>query len=480
MKNLFAALSLVLSFSMVVSQECETYFDLERWAMQGTPDASWQLISSSDVINTAYIFPPTFFVGNEEMINVLIKGTMSVETLGDDDFIGVVFGYHKPNQLAHNNPYNFFLFDWKSETEVVPYPALEGFRLSYYNGIITMRDQDKYFWGRVDDPPTRNLMLEKYGDTLGWQPNTKYQFELLYTSNRIRIKIDDVVIFEHEGCFDAGKVGFYCMSQDNTRFEDFRYQYIVDFVPFPKTSCVDDTIQFISFDLACSEFPDFVKSMVWDFGDGHTSTEINPEHSYAEDGEYTVSLIVRTGDDCIDTVINTVVVKPYPYVDIGNDTTLFECSSITFDAGNPGSSYLWSTGETSQNIELVELSEDIGVWVAVNKNGCIAGDSVFVEIEPVQKKLFFPNAFTPDGDGFNDLFLPIGLTENVTIYQLSIFNRWGQQVFETSNPNAGWDGKYVGEPLQLGVYTYKVSYRIESSCIGTQDYAEQAIVTLVK
>ena len=255
MKSLLLSIVIFLILINGFGQECVNEFDFNQFSMQGTPEAEWKVLSSVDVINISYVFPATMYVGSQEMINVLIKGTLSVESTTDDDFIGVLFGYHQPTQLADNNNYNFFLFDWKGETGSSTYTAFEGFRLSHYDGYIKMEDQNKYMWGRIDEPPVRNLIDEKYGDTLGWEPNTKYQFELLYTSNRIRIKIDDQIIFEREGCFDAGRVGFYCMSQDFTRFENFTYQYIVDFVPVPEAACHGETINFYSFNLSCSEFP---------------------------------------------------------------------------------------------------------------------------------------------------------------------------------------------------------------------------------
>ena len=220
--------------------------------------------------------------------------------------------------------------------------------------------------------------------------------------------------------------------------------------------------------------------MKWDFGDGNTSTEINPDHIYEKEGDYSVSLIVNTTDGCIDTVTKIVTVKPYPVVDLGNDTLVPACSSLSLDAGNPGSSYLWSTGAISQYIELKELSNDTNVWVVVDKKGCLTSDSILIDVETVQEKLYFPNAFTPDGDGNNDIFSAIGLTNDVSVYHLVIFNRWGQQVFETSNPNDGWDGRYTGEILGPAVYAYKVAYRIERSCTGGQDFSELATVTLVR
>jgi gliding motility-associated-like protein len=448
--------------------------------MEGTPDGFWNVLDSTDAINGVYVFPPTLLVSPFSLINVLIKGTISVESRTDIDFIGVVFGYHKPTHLDDDNTHQYYLFDWRAGTASFDgYTAFEGFRLSKYNGFITREEQKKYFWGNENNPPQRQLLLEKYGGGLGWDPHVKYDLELLYTSNRIRIKIDDEIIFETEGCFGAGKFGLYCMSQDYTRFENFTYQNIVDFVPVPPNVCVGEVINFKCFDLACSDFPDFVESLEWDFGDGLTSSTINPDHIFTDEGEYSVALQMNTIDGCVDTVVKNVTVKPFPLVDIGSDTIVPSCSNIEFDAGNQGSEYLWSNGSNTQTIQLEKVFKDTTVWVAVDKNGCLAGDTVFIGVEPIQEMLYYPNAFTPNGDGQNDEFRAVGNTDNIFSYSLLIFNRWGQLIYESNDPNAGWDGRYNGEPMPADTYIYRAIYRIESSCIVGQDFSEMATVTIV-
>ncbi len=74
------------------------------------------------------------------------------------------------------------------------------------------------------------------------------------------------------------------------------------------------------------------------------------------------------------------------------------------------------------------------------------------------KSLLVPNAFTPNGDGLNDLFKPIIRCPTVT-YLLRIYNRWGQRVFETADAGAGWDGRFEGEaqPSDLYVWTVEIS-----------------------
>jgi len=77
-----------------------------------------------------------------------------------------------------------------------------------------------------------------------------------------------------------------------------------------------------------------------------------------------------------------------------------------------------------------------------------------VEINP-PLSVYIPNAFTPDGDGLNDLFIPVG--KGITEYTLQIFDRWGELIFQSSDFNKGWDGTYKSEPVPMGSYVYKIS-----------------------
>ena len=448
--------------------------------MQGTPNAYWKVLSSTEVIDTTWLFPATFFVSPNEMINVLIKGKVVVERDNDNDFIGLVFGYKKPTQLAEDNTYNFYLFDWKSEDEKSNNRgAHEGFRLSYYNGYFVRADQHAYFVADVNNPPLRRLLKYKYGETLGWQPFQEYEIELQYTSTLIRILVDGELIFEHEGCFQPGKFGFYCMSQAYANFKDFTYQQFIDFTPSKDAVCVEEEITFYPYDLNCGSIPNFIDSIHWDFGDGTTSTETIPTHSYEHADIYSIELIVHKNDDCIDTLIKDVTIHPIPIVDLGVDINMQACSSLILDAENPGSSYLWSTGAATQAIELVNLATDTSVWVVVDSRGCLNSDTVFIDVETIQEQLYFPNAFTPNFDGENDKFAPVGNTSNVTNYHMVIYNRWGQQIFETIDPNQSWDGSYNNILSPLGTYVYKVSYRTEG-CVEENDYSESTTVTIVK
>jgi gliding motility-associated-like protein len=79
-----------------------------------------------------------------------------------------------------------------------------------------------------------------------------------------------------------------------------------------------------------------------------------------------------------------------------------------------------------------------------------------------------PTGFTPNGDGLNDVFRPLGSAEYFNNYDMSVFNRWGQEVFRSTTPGVGWDGNYKGQPAITGVYAYVISY--------TNTFGERKIV----
>jgi gliding motility-associated-like protein len=94
--------------------------------------------------------------------------------------------------------------------------------------------------------------------------------------------------------------------------------------------------------------------------------------------------------------------------------------------------------------------------IANNELGCSDTTILFITIEEVFS-YFIPNSFTPDGDEFNQTFLPV-LTNgfNPSDYSFLIFNRWGQIVFESKNAEVGWDGTFNGEIVPEGTYTYQL------------------------
>ena len=96
-------------------------------------------------------------------------------------------------------------------------------------------------------------------------------------------------------------------------------------------------------------------------------------------------------------------------------------------------------------------------------DNCSVRSCINVDVEPAcyaNSDYGFPNTFTPNDDGINDEFCLKGWAECSMSFQISIFNRWGEKVFESSDPNFCWDGKYLGAPLNSAVFVYYVNAEI--------------------
>jgi len=88
--------------------------------------------------------------------------------------------------------------------------------------------------------------------------------------------------------------------------------------------------------------------------------------------------------------------------------------------------------------------------------------------------LFFPNAFTPNDDGLNDIFKPFTAAP-LEKYSLQIYNRWGQMVFTSNDPLKGWNGKYHGVDITPGVYVYLCSYKFYNK---SQDMMKGTVIVV--
>lgn len=166
--------------------------------------------------------------------------------------------------------------------------------------------------------------------------------------------------------------------------------------------------------------------------------------------------VLVNANNCI--VEDSIAVAYSESIRLGPDTSL--CTLLTgirLDAGNPGADYLWSTGESTQTI----LAEQPGwYWVTMNNEGCLLTDSIFISGELGGGVLYTPNAFTPNTDGLNEKFVPQG--EGISNFNMLIFNRWGEKIFETNDFNSGWDGRVKNELVPEGVYIYVINY--QSAC----------------
>ncbi len=238
-----------------------------------------------------------------------------------------------------------------------------------------------------------------------------------------------------------------------------------------------------SFEPRCAEVPvpfsdkstinqNTIDGWVWDFGDGSpfVSNDQNPQHAYATPGTYDVSLIIRSSDPCFDTIVKPITIPPLVYVKFGDDVYLKYGTTVTLDAGNPGATYLWSTGETSQ---VITTGGEQTVWVVVRNDYCTSSDTILLHEYPMCI-VDVPTAFSPNGDGQNDLLKVYG--SGFKSFELLVFDRSGELVFQTTDKDNGWDGTFKGHTMGLGVF----NYILRGTCSDGDPFFKKGNITLLR
>ena len=180
-------------------------------------------------------------------------------------------------------------------------------------------------------------------------------------------------------------------------------------------------------------------------------------------GKYKLTIV--SVDGCIES--DSMAIFQFPVLDpgLGNDTQICISSFIDLNAISGMNSYLWNTGETSQAIR----SYNKGKFTVLVKNaiGCIAEDSINVTSDPdaVPNELFMPDAFTPNEDGVNDFFPENKYSNLSSPYNLKIYNRWGEQIYECDASNINWNGFNKNQLAPQDVYVFLVRY---TGCDGKE------------
>ncbi len=166
-------------------------------------------------------------------------------------------------------------------------------------------------------------------------------------------------------------------------------------------------------------------------------------------GNYTVT--VTDGNGCTQTASVNVVVNPGPTAGAGSSTTVIVGQSATLTATG-GGNYLWNTGETSSSITVSPAQTTSYCVVVTDANNCTDSACVTVYVDLQCGNIYLPNAFSPNNDGQNDVFYVRG--NCIKDMELIVYDRWGEKVFETTDPKQGWDGTFGGKTLNTAVFGY--------------------------
>jgi gliding motility-associated-like protein len=224
----------------------------------------------------------------------------------------------------------------------------------------------------------------------------------------------------------------------------------------------------------------------WNFGNGQTGSGQNPSVTMTP-GSYHVSLQASVSYGCSDTTSDNFTINPLPTINGPKQivTPLGIPITIPLTYGNDITAYNWSPAtnldcSTCPNpVATLLLSTEYSVTVT-DINNCKATDSIFIKTICNTDNLFMPNTFSPNGDGVNDVFYPRGKSL-YNVQSLTIFNRWGQIVFQrkdfpANTQDMGWDGTFNGRPAGSDAYVYIV----EVICQNAQTVAIHGTVTLVR
>lgn len=211
-------------------------------------------------------------------------------------------------------------------------------------------------------------------------------------------------------------------------------------------------------------------AFLWNFDDnGTSSTAVNPAHTFLSAGCHDISLTVTVPPGCAVTqtypcMIRTIA-QPVAAFTATPPVTDIEHPTIELDnTSSNGTGWYWNYGDsTSSNyFEQDHTYEVPGIYpvylIAMNDSGC--SDTAWMTIIVHDYHTFFiPNAFTPDDNGLNDVFMPVYTNIIESGYNFMVFDRWGNIVFQTKNTKEGWNGRSPGgKDMELGVYVYKISY----------------------
>jgi gliding motility-associated-like protein len=208
----------------------------------------------------------------------------------------------------------------------------------------------------------------------------------------------------------------------------------------------------------------------WNFGDGSTASGSNVNHCYTNDGATenvyrTITLTVTTDSGCVGTFVrnNYLTIYPTPIAEFTSSPqpTTIRNPNIYFNNETiGGNTYIWNFGDntaTSSEVSPKHTYVMVGQYevtlISTNQWGC--SDTIVHTVYIDDDFAFYiPNAFSPNGDGVNDLFSGKGY--GIKDYVMYIFDRWGEKIYETTDLSKGWDGTYKGEEAQQDVYVYRV------------------------
>lgn len=208
-------------------------------------------------------------------------------------------------------------------------------------------------------------------------------------------------------------------------------------------------------------------------------------------GQYDLQLIITSFEGCVDsiTVVDALDVKPKPIANFThspNPVTMFNTTVLFQNSSFYGTDYQWSfesgdpSTSTSEDVTVAFPDGVTGTYdiqlVTTSELGCT--DTMDYELIVLPEVLIYaPNSFTPDGDEFNQTWLVHMEGIDQYDFELLVYNRWGQLIWESHDINVGWDGRFNGKPVEVGIYTWVINTK---DILNDNKYTYNGFINLMR
>ena len=276
--------------------------------------------------------------------------------------------------------------------------------------------------------------------------------------------------------FGAGTI---CNSYDGFAVDDVLIEESpVGNAAFSYSCHPGNTVQFVNASDPCPT------SFNWDFGDpgsgaNNFSNLENPTHTFTAPGVYQVTLTISNpgnGSSVIrkDIGILSLSTTVISAADCQSNNT---GSASAIATGGPGPfNYSWNSNP-AQHTSTANFLKAGDYLVTVQSPGaCPVTAQVSIPIDNNCAGIFFPSAFTPNGDGKNESFGAIGSIGILSSYRLRVYTRWGECVFESTDPLHLWNGRIKGKPVDTGLFAWFAEYAIQ----GQSPVSKKGMVAVIR
>ncbi|MDX1350906.1 MAG: PKD domain-containing protein, partial [Putridiphycobacter sp.] len=277
-----------------------------------------------------------------------------------------------------------------------------------------------------------------------------------------------------------------CQSSDTVNVD---YINLIPDFTGDSAICYGSTIAFTNLSQISSN--DYIQSYLWEFGDLQSSSAENPIHLYNAAGQYDVSLTITSSFGCSAriTANNYVQVYAVPEASFIYQTENTDAIEplIYFESTSPNSdNWFWkinnvpvaATENFTYDFDAFSSGYQYVELIVTNDFGCSDTVTQYIKIDEATI-LYVPNAFTPFNAGnLNNTFKPIFTSGfEKQSYRFMIFNRWGEVIFESMDPEVGWDGTYGNKLCEMGVYVWYIEYMDDQS---SETKTVNGTVTLIR